>query len=138
MYLVDTNVLSEVRKKKKANRGVQQFFKSTIKNQQSLYVSVITVGELRRGVELIRHRGDSRQVNLLEKWLTIVLLEYQDNILNVDADVAQLWGKLCSPHHEYALDKLMVATAMIHSLTVVTCNDKDFKRTGVEVLNPFD
>jgi len=138
MYLVDTNVLSEIRKKKNANRGVTNFFKLAIKNEDSLYLSVITIGELRRGVELIRHRGDTRQANLLEKWLYVILTEYKDNILEIDEDIAQLWGKLRSPHHEHALDKQIAATALIHGLTVVTRNEKDFIRTGVKVLNPFE
>ena len=66
MYLVDTNVISEIRKKSKANKGVRAFFKQTIEDETQIFVSVVTVGELRRGVELIRYRGDVRQANLLE------------------------------------------------------------------------
>lgn len=138
MYLIDTNVLSEIRKKKSANKGVNKFFRYAIKNNDKLYISVITIGELRRGVELIRHRRDTRQANLLEKWLGMVLTEYAENILEIDEDTAQLWGKLRSPHPEHALDKLIAATAMINGLTVVTRNEKDFNMTGVKVLNPFD
>lgn len=137
MYLVDTNVLSEMRKKEKANPGVIEFFESVINKDEPLYLSVITIGELRRGIELIRHRGDSRQVGLLEKWLEIVLTEYSDNILELDEDTAQLWGKLRAPHHEHAIDKQIAATALIHGLTVVTRNEKDFFETGVRILNPF-
>ncbi len=138
MYLVDTNVLSEIRKKKSANKGVAQFFKVAIKNDDRLYLSVTTIGELRRGVELIRHRGDTKQANQLEKWLNVILNEYKDNILEIDEDVAQLWGKLRAPHHEHAMDKQIAATALIHGLIVVTRNEKDFIRTGVKVLNPFE
>ena len=67
MYLVDTNVISEVRKKSKANPGVRAFFKQAIADEARLFISVVTVGELRRGVEAIRHRGDVRQANQLEK-----------------------------------------------------------------------
>ena len=69
MYLVDTHVISEVRKKSKANKGVRAFFKQTIEDETPMFISVVTVGELRRGVELIRYRGDVRQANQLEKWL---------------------------------------------------------------------
>ena len=138
MYLIDTNVLSEVRKKKSANKGVLKFFELAVKEENKLYLSVITIGELRRGVELIRHRGDSHQANQLEKWLGIILSEYSDYILELDEDIAQLWGKLRSPHHEHAIDKQIAATAMIHGLTVVTRNTKDFLKTGTKVLNPFD
>ena len=67
MYLIDTNVISEVRKKSKANRGVRVFFEQAINGEAPIFMSVVTVGELRRGVELIRYRGDVRQANRLEK-----------------------------------------------------------------------
>lgn len=137
MYLVDTNVISEVRKRSKANKGVRSFFKRVIKEQSRLYISVVTVGELRRGVELIRHRGDTRQANQLEKWLDTLLAEYQDHILDINQDIAQLWGRLRVPNPENALDKQIAATALIYDLTVVTRNHKDFSTTGVQLLNPF-
>ncbi len=137
MYLVDTNVISEVRKKSKANKGVRAFFKQAIEDESRLFISVVTVGELRRGVELIRYRGDMRQANQLEKWLDALMAEYQDHILNINQDIAQLWGRLRVPHPENALDKQIAATALIYELTVVTRNHKDFVKTGVRVLNPF-
>jgi predicted nucleic acid-binding protein len=138
MYLIDTNVISEVRKRAKANEGVRTFFKHAAKSRIRIFISVITVGELRRGVELIRHRGDVRQAAQLERWLDNLLVEYRDHILDIDEDVAQLWGRLRVPHPENALDKQIAATALIHGLTVVTRNHKDFQKTGVPVLNPFD
>ena len=102
-----------------------------------MYISVVTVGELRRGVESIRHRGDDSQAGKLEKWLEVLLAEYRDHILGIDTDIAQLWGLLRVPHPENALDKQIAATALIHGLTVVTRNDKDFLGSGVPVLNPF-
>ncbi len=102
-----------------------------------MLLSVVTVGELRRGVELIRHRGDARQANQLEKWLEGLLTEYQDHILDINPNIAQLWGRLRVPHAENALDKQIAATALIYELTVVTRNHKDFVKTGVPVLNPF-
>ncbi len=137
MYLVDTNVISEVRKKSKANTGVRAFFKQAIENKTLLFISVVTVGELRRGVESIRYRGDVRQANQLEKWLEALLTEYEDYILDINQDIAQLWGRLRAPHPENALDKQIAATALIYELTVVTRNHKDFVKTGVRVLNPF-
>ncbi len=138
MYLIDTNVLSEIRKKQKANKGVRQFFELITKEEENVYVSVVTIGELRRGIELIKHRGDTRQANQLEKWLGVILNDYQDNILSLDEDIAQLWGTLRAPHPETALDKQIAATALIHGLTVVTRNSKDFTKTGVKALNPFE
>ena len=138
MYLVDTNIISEARKKSKANRGVRAFFKEAIENGRPTFISVVTVGELRRGVELIRHRGDTRQANQLERWLETMLVEYEDSILDINQDIAQLWGRLRVPHPENALDKLIAATALIYDLTVVTRNHKDFVKTGVRLLNPFE
>jgi len=137
VYLIDTNVISEIRKKNKANPGVRQYFESIVKDEYKLYISVVTIAELRRGIELIRHRSDVRQANQLETWLENLLARYQRNILEVDENVAQLWGKLRVPHPENAIDKLIAATALINGLTVVTRNVKDFKQTGVPVLNPF-
>lgn len=137
MYLVDTNVISEARKRSKGNRGVRAFFEQAIEDETPLFISVVTVGELRRGVELIRHRGDVRQANQLDKWLVALLTEYQDHILDIDQGIAQLWGRLRVPHPENALDKQIAATALIYELTIVTRNDKDFVKTGVPVLNPF-
>ena len=138
MYLVDTNVISDARKKSKANKGVRAFFKQAIENETPMFISVVTVGELRRGVELIRHRGDTRQANQLEKWLEALLVEYKDSILDINQDIAQLWGRLRVPHPENALDKQIAATALIYDLTVVTRNHRDFSNTGVRLLNPFE
>jgi predicted nucleic acid-binding protein len=137
MYLVDTNVISEARKKSKADKRVRAFFKQAIEDETRLFISVVTVGELRRGVESIRHRADVRQANQLEKWLEALLTEYQDYILDVTPDIAQLWGRLRVPHPKNALDKQIAATALIYELTVVTRNHWDFGKTGVRVLNPF-
>jgi predicted nucleic acid-binding protein len=137
MYLIDTNVISEIRKGEKANLGVRQFFNAAITHNTKFYVSSITIGELRRGVYLIIHRGDSVQGKLLENWLTAILQQYQDNILVIDSGIALLWGKLRVPDAQHALDKLIAATALIYDLTVVTHNVKDFEHTGVRLLNPF-
>jgi len=138
MYLIDTNIISEVRKKSKANKGVRTFFKQAIANETPMFISVITVGELRRGIELIRHRGDTRQANQLERWLETLLVEYKDSILDINQDIAQLWGRLSVPHPENTLDKQIAATALIYDLTVVTRNYSDFAKTGVRLLNPFE
>lgn len=138
MYLIDTNVISEARKRSKTNKGVRTFFKQMIKEEASLFISVVTIGELRRGIELIRHRGDIQQANQLEKWLEKLLVEFEDFILNIDESVAQLWGRLRVPHPENALDKQIAATALIYDLIVVSRNLKDFRKTGVRVLNPFE
>ena len=137
MYLIDTNVISEIRKKARANEGVRRFFQRVIDDKSSIFVSVVTLGELRRGIELIRHRGDLQQAGLLEEWLTTLLSEFQEFILDIDQDIAQVWGRLRVPHPENALDKQIAATALIHDLTVVTRNHRDFLGTGVRTLVPF-
>jgi predicted nucleic acid-binding protein len=138
MYLVDTNVISEIRKRDRADKGVVAFFRKASRDDADLYLSVVTIGEIRRGVELIRHRGDKPQATRLENWLDDVLLEFGPHVLAVDEEIGQLWGRLRVPHPEHALDKLIAATALIHDLTVVTRNVDDFAGTGNRVLNPFD
>ena len=137
MYLIDTNVISEIRKGNNANVGVRQFFEAAITQNTRLYISAITIGELRRGVDLILHRGDSIQGKLLENWLTVILQDYQSYLLDIDSDIALLWGKLLVPNAQHPLDKLIAATALTYDLTVVTRNVKDFEHTGVRLLNPF-
>lgn len=138
MYLIDTNIISEARKKDKVDLGVRRFFARVEAEKAPVYLSVVTLGELRRGIELIRHRGDAPQAQQLETWLQTVLTEYADCILPIDEEIAQLWGRLRVPHPEHALDKQIAATALVYSLTVVTRNQRDFEATGVRVLNPFE
>lgn len=137
MYLIDTNVISEARKKQRANPGVAAFFRQAIAENTPLYLSAVTIGELRRGVELIRHRGDGPQAARLEAWLQNVLSEYSGNILAFDAEAAQVWGKLRVPRPEHELDKQVAAIALIHDLVVVTRNTAHFLGTGVAVVDPF-
>jgi toxin FitB len=138
MYLIDTNVISEARKGRVANGGVRDFFADLKRGGYSAFLSVITIGELRRGIERIRHRGDQPQAARLEQWLERVVIDYSDNILPIDIDVAQIWGRLRVPHPENLLDKQIAATALLHDLTVVTRNVQDFTRSGVRLINPFD
>ena len=136
MYLVDTNVISEVRKGAKANPGVRRFFKET--DGADIYLSAQTIGEIRRGLENIRHRGDLPQTKKLEKWLDVIVNDYADKILAFDEECAQVWGRLISPHPQHPLDKQIAAIALIHDLTVVIRNVDDFHGTGIEIQNPFD
>jgi predicted nucleic acid-binding protein len=137
MFLIDTNIISELRKGQKADAGVVEFFANAVKNDTPLYISVITLGELRRGVELIINRGDIAQGKLLADWLYSVQTEYQNNVLPIDAEIALLWGKMRGSNPQNSIDKLIAATALMFELTVVTRNIKDFENTGVNLLNPF-
>ena len=125
------------RKKDKANPGVTGFLRDSAAKGQRLYLSAISVGELRRGVELIRHRGELQQAALLDAWLNEVLDHYGNHILAFDGDSAQVWGRLRLPHPEHELDKQIAAIALVNALTVVTRNTADFAGTGVNLLNPF-
>ncbi|MFQ3584076.1 MAG: type II toxin-antitoxin system VapC family toxin [Cyanobacteriota bacterium] len=138
MYLLDTNVISELRKQSQANSGVQQFFENAIEEEARLYISVVTLGELRRGVERIRHRGDHLQADLLEAWLQVILDDYADHILDFTVTEAQVWGRLRVPHPQNAIDKQLAATALVYGLTLVTRNVNDFVGTGVPLINPFE
>lgn len=135
--MLDTPVISEARKGRKANVGVKQFFEQVTLTGQSVYLSVVTIGELRQGIENIKYRGDDAQVMVLEDWLNIILTEYDDYVLDFDREIAQVWGKLRVPYLNNILAAQIAATALIHDLTLVTGNTDDFKACGVKLYNPF-
>lgn len=137
VYLLDTDVISELRKGPDANRGVREFFAKVTRDATDLYLSAVTIGELRQGVERIRHRGDTAQAKRLERWLGTVTTTYSQAILPFDEECAHVWGRLRVPNPENPLDKLIATTALIHDLQVVTRNLAHFSPTGVRLLNPF-
>jgi toxin FitB len=137
MYLIDTNVIGEARKQAKANRGVIAFFETVAASSAPVFLSAISVGELRRGVELIRRRGDAEQTRLLEAWLASVVESFGERILAFDAYAAQVWGHLRVPNPAHALDKQIAAIALVNDLTLVTRNVGDFEGSGVKLANPF-
>jgi predicted nucleic acid-binding protein len=134
-FLVDTNVLSELRKGPRANTGVRAWFNSAA--DDDLFTSVLVLGELRRGVESIRRRDVVAAV-ALEQWLARLTELFADRVLPVDAVIAERWGALNVPDPVSTVDGLLAATALVHGLTVVTRNSRDMERTGVSLLNPFD
>lgn len=135
MYLLDTNVISELRKGARANPGVRAFFATL--EPQDIHLTVQTLGEIRRGVENIRRRGDLEQAARLEAWLDAVVQEHAPHILGFDLDAAQIWGKLMSPSPHHPIGKQIAAIALLYDLTVVTRNTADFAATGVRLINPF-
>lgn len=135
MYLLDTNVVSELRKGTRANAGVVEFF-ATLRSEE-MYLSVQTIGEIRRGLESIRYRGDTAQAARLDDWLDQLVTQHAHRILAFDLECAQLWGKLMSPNPQHPIDKQIAAIALIYDLTIVTRNTDDFKTTGARLLNPF-
>ena len=137
MYLIDTNVISDLRRKEKTNPGVANFFKNAADKTQPTFLSAITIGELRRGIERIRHRGDIEQASILNAWLRLVLQQFEQRILSFDAEAAQMWGRLRVPNPDHELDKQIAAIALVKDLTVVTRNIADFTGTGVRLINPF-
>ena len=137
MYLIDTDVLSEARKGPRADAGVQAFFEQARAADAALFLSVVTIGEIRRGVSRIRHRGDNAQADQLEGWLERLLEDFADQVLPFDVDCAQMWGHLRVPHPGNPLDKQIAATAHVHGLTVVTGNAAHLRDTGIPLYNPF-
>lgn len=133
-YLLDTNVVSELRKGGRCNPGVASWFAEI--PPEKIYLSVLTVGEIRKGIENIRRR-DEQAAEALETWLGELVATHSDRILPVDEVIAERWGRLNVPDPLPVLDSLLAATASVHGLTLVTRNVKDVKRTGVDCLNPF-
>lgn len=133
-FLIDTNVVSELRKGDRADRGVRRWIAAAPDEQ--LFLSVLVIGELRKGVELVRRRDD-KGAGALDHWLRQISAEYADRILPVTVDVAEAWGRLNVPHPLPVVDSLIAATARVHGLTMVTRNTADIGRTGVPVVNPF-
>jgi predicted nucleic acid-binding protein len=137
VYLLDTDVISEIRKGPNANLGVRKFFAEVSCDITDLYLSAVTIGELRQGVERIRHRGDTAQAKRLARWLGTVTTTYAQALLPFDEECAHVWGRLRVPNPENSLAKQIAATALIHDLQVVTRNLAHYSPTGVRLLNPF-
>ena len=133
-YLLDTNVLSETRKRRPVP-GVREWIAST--PADLLFVSVLTLGEIERGIARIRERGDTAQASGLERWLRDVEAGFAERIVPVTLRIAGVWGRQDLAQPIPVIDALIAATARVHGWIVVTRNTKDFERAGVQVLNPF-
>ena len=133
--LLDTNVVSELRKGARANPDVRAWFETV--NDFEIHLSVLTVGELRRGIDKIRVK-DPAQATALERWLHRLTREHADRILPIDRRVSEQWGKLSVARSGSPVDVLMAATAIAYDLILVTRNVRDVAWTGVACINPFD
>lgn len=133
MYLVDTDVLSELRNKAR-NPGVERWMKA--QRPSELYLSVVTIGEVERGI-LQQQGKNPKFVKALADWLDKVLMLYGDHVLSIDLATARRWGKLSAEIGNDSADLLIAATALEHGLTVVTRNVRHFKPTGASVFNPY-
>jgi toxin FitB len=133
--LLDTNVLSELRKGARADARLRGWFDGVEPGE--IYLSVLVVGELRRGIELVRRR-DAARAAALERWLKRVTADHAERILPIDELVADQWGRLTARRPGSVIDTLMAATALVHGLLLVTRNVKDVAWTGVACLNPFE
>ena len=134
-YLVDINVVSELRKGLRGNENVRAWFARVA--DEELYLSVLVVGEIRRGVEAIRRR-DPRHAAALEHWLRGLVVEHAERLLPLDLGVAEEWGRLSAVRSASVIDTLLAATARVHGLTLATRNVRDVAWTGVDCVNPFD
>jgi toxin FitB len=133
-FLLDTNVLSELRRAERANAGVRRWFAETSSN--SLFLSVLTLGEIRTGVEKKR-LTDPMQAAVLDTWLRQSALLFKNHLLPVTREIADRWGRIAPGKTVPDVDGLIAATALEHELVVVTRNVRDFRLTGAQTLNPF-
>ncbi len=133
-YLIDTNVISEVRKGARCHPNVARWYSGI--NDASLYLSVIVLGEIRKGVEKARPR-DPAHARALEKWLLEVGNAFEDRILLIDRAVSDEWGRMGAIRTLPAVDALLAATAKVHGMTLVTRDSFDATDLDVRVLNPF-
>lgn len=132
-FLLDTNVVSEIRKKT-PDPAVSAWFESV--SADELFVSVLVVGEIRQGIERLMRR-DPAQAEIFEQWLSRLIEFYDDRIVPITSDVAEMWGRLNVPDPVPVVDGLMAATALVHGWTLVTHNVTDVAATGVRLLDPF-
>ena len=133
-YLLDTNVVSELRKRERANQGVVTWFRE--REPEELYLSVLVIGELRRGAARVRRRDPAFGV-VLARWVAEIGERFSDRILPVDHAIAECWGEVSAHPTLPDVDSLLAATALVHDLTVVTRNVRHIAPSGARCFDPF-
>lgn len=133
-YLLDTNVISELRKGDRADRNVTSWFAELA--DEEIFLSILTLGEIRRGIESIRRR-DAETAGVLESWLGRVADQHRDRIVPIDRAIADEWGRMNVPDPPPVVDGLLAATAKVSGLTLATRNTSDVECSGVTCVDPF-
>jgi predicted nucleic acid-binding protein len=133
-YLLDTNVISELRKGRRADPNVTAWFAELA--DEEVFLSVLTIGEIRRGIESVRRR-DPDAAAALDRWLALLSEAHGDRILPIDRAIAEEWGRMNVPDPLPVVDGLLAATAQVLGLTLVTRNVADVEGIGVELFDPF-
>jgi toxin FitB len=133
-YLIDTNIISEVRKGNRCDPRVSAWYASIADEQ--LFLSTLVLGEIRKGVELARLR-DADRAAALERWLRQIEAAFEGRVLGIDNAVSDQWGRMSAIRSIPVIDGLLAATAATNGLTLVTRNDRDIAGLGAMVLNPF-
>lgn len=132
--LLDTNILSEVRKKERCHPAVARWWSRV--DRDEIYLSALVLGEIRRGIELVRSR-DPAQAQALERWLNALADGFRERILPVDQPVAEEWGRMNALRTFPVIDGLLAATAKVYDLTLVTRDVDDLAGCGARLLDPF-
>jgi toxin FitB len=133
-FLIDTNILAELRKGERGDQQVRAWYAGI--SASDIYVSVVVLGEIRRGAELLRRR-DPIAAASLDTWLVSLRTSLGNRLLPVSDEVADRWGRLGIPDSLPVADGLLAATALVHNLVLVTRNTRDAERSGARLLNPF-
>ena len=133
-WLLDTNIVSELRKGDRCDRNLWAWYERV--EVGDLHLSVLVLGEIRKGIELLRSREPER-ARAIDIWLAAVEQGFAGRVLPIDGRVAQAWGRIAAIRSVPVIDALMAATALVHGLTLVTRNARDVAGLGAEVLDPF-
>ena len=133
-FLIDTNIISEVRKGDRCDANVAAWYASI--DDADLYLSVLVLGEIRKGIELARPR-DPEKAEALEAWLTEVNAAFGDRVFPIDRAVTDEWGRMNALRPLPVIDGLLAATTKVHRMTLVTRNIADVAGLGARVVNPF-